>query len=253
MNLKTTYIIWMLLIVISFFLLCGFAHQWKQIIILENVNIAETKYLYEDDVYKLTGLVNGKLLYSIDLDTVRERLLSNPYIHDVIMVKQIYGSIDIIIFEREIKASIFLDKFYYLDSEARLLPKLRLKTIPNVPVISGVESLKENNISGEIFNSEYILTAIRMLDTTKNIDEEFYLLISELKINRNGDFVLLTDDYAIPIIIGKENYAEKILMLSSFWRQFVMRNGSQNLIYIDARFKNQLVVKWKDNNNKNIL
>lgn len=253
MSLKTSYIIWMVLIIISFLLLCGFAHEWKQIILLKDININQTRYLYEDDIIKQTGLIIGMPLYSIDMDSVRQILLTNPYISDVVINKQLSGVLDIKVLEREIKASIFVEKFYYLDNEARLLPKTKLKIIPNVPIISGIKLKKENYKSGYIINGEYILTALRILDTTRSIDDEFYSLISEINLNENRDFLFLTNDFAIPIILGKENYNEKILLLSSFWKQFVIENGSQNLKYVDARFKDQLVVKWKDNIHRNIL
>lgn len=242
----------MILIVSLFILLCGFAHQWKEIILLEHVNISGTKYLYEEEVFEQSNLKLRSKFYEINLDSVYNRLLSNPYIIGLQVNKQIFGTIDIKIYERKICASIFIDKLYYLDSTANVLPKIKLKNIPDVPVISGL-TLDEKAIKAKMrIENEEVLTAIKILDSIKYIDQEFYYLISEVNISKNRDFVLLTNDYAVPIILGKENFTEKIILLNSFWKRFVNLQSSDCLKYIDARFKDQLVVKWKDNNRTNI-
>lgn len=252
MSSKSIYIIWLILILSLFLLLCGFAHQWKEIILLENIVVSDTKYIYEAEIIKQTNLNTGIKFYAIDVDSVYNRLLSHPYIKDIQMNKNIFGTLNIEVYEREICASIFINKLYYLDSEGKILPRIKLKVVPDVPVISGINFDAAKIKPGMEINDESILVAIKLLDTVKSIDEEFYYLISEVNISKNRDYVLLTNDYAIPIILGREGFAEKIVLLSSFWKQFLNTLSSDQLKYIDARFKDQLVVKWKENNRTNI-
>lgn len=252
MNLKTAYIIWLILIVVAFLLLCGYSHQWKNTILLENINVHDTKWIYEEDVIKLAGLKKGIPLYKINLDSVRLKILSNPYLSDLIINKQFSGNLDIRVFEKEIEAYIFFaDKLWYIDNKGNVIQKLKLKNIPVVPVITGINI---NNIKNMSENEKMqIATAIDVISKMKNIDENLYLLISEVNVNQNNDVIIYTNDNATPLIIGKHNIEEKLKLLSVFWKKFVINLDTEKLKHIDARFKDLIVVSWKENKIENSL
>lgn len=246
MTLKTTYLIFFVLITISFLLLCGFANQWKQIIVLEKVEVSGIYILPERDVVKLAAVRFGNPIFQINLDSVRTGLLRNEYIEEAKISRSLSGTLHISIRERKPIGSLMLSRMWYVDDKGLLLSKIPASVVLDLPIISGIKLEPETLKGGAVIANTDAQTAISILSEAMNIDEDLYYLISEIDLNYGNDIVIYSSDYAVPINIGRGNYQHKLKLLSAFWHKFVVARGSQNLESVDVRFKNQLVVKWKE-------
>ncbi len=234
------------MITILFLLLCGFANQWKQIILVEKIELNGIYILPERDVVKLAGIKFGTPIFEYNLDSIRTALLKNEYIEEANISRNFSGTFHITIRERKPIGSVMLDKIWYVDEKSTLLRKIPSSIVLDLPIISGVQLEPKSIKEGNVISYTDVQTAISILTEVMKIDEDMYFLISEIDLNYGKDIVIHSSDYGVPINIGRGNYSQKLNMLSTFWQKYVVTRGAQNLKSVDLRFKNQLVVKWKE-------
>ena len=48
----------------------------------------------------------------------------------------------------------------------------------------------------------------------------------------------------MPVLFGQGNVPEKLVKFDSFWKDYVARDGVQDLQYVDLRFEDQVVARW---------
>jgi cell division septal protein FtsQ len=70
--------------------------------------------------------------------------------------------------------------------------------------------------------------------------------ISEVHVTRNHEIMLITVEGGIPVFCGQGNHGMKLVRLMAFWNQVVRQQGPSQLDYIDLRYDDQVVAKWKD-------
>ncbi len=242
-------IIWFVFISLSIIFLCGFAHQWKYFLQVENIEVEGEYLLSKEEVVKLIDIPMGISIYEVSLDKLNEQLRVQKYIKEVVISRKYFNSLNIRIIERKPLAAVMLNKLWFIDTEGILLPKINSETIIDLPVISGASFDPLNNVGNNI-TDEYVNSALELLTAAINTDEEMYSLISEIHINRNKELIVYSSDYGVPIIFGESEYSEKIEKLSIFWKEVVVRNGADNLTLVDIRFSDQIIAKWKNGNIK---
>jgi cell division septal protein FtsQ len=160
--------------------------------------------------------------------------------------RDIPNRVRISIEERIPVAAIVLDKLYYLDSEGYVLPPARSQFIFDLPVLTG--ALPENEFAaGKQTKNKNVRDALYVLSVAKDVDEEMYRNISELRLDGMKDFVFYTAEFGIPVVLGREQVGPRLVKFDSFWKSVVVRNGASELQYIDLRFEDQVVVRWNHN------
>ncbi len=259
MNQRTVHIIVFVFTLVSFLTICGFAHQWKYILSIESIEVENEYILNENEILKLAGIKVGDGFYDVSFDSVRNRLLKQKYIKEVIIVRKMNGVVHIDVRERRPIANLNVGKTWYIDSEGILLSKIQSNVILDLPVISGFgknmlapngSGLAQNSldpifIEGDKVPSDDINNALTILTLALDVDEDLCYLISEINLNNGRDIIIYTSDYGVSINIGRERYKKKLQLLSAFWKQFVIPRGAGNLKSVDVRFIDQVVVRWK--------
>ncbi len=75
-----------------------------------------------------------------------------------------------------------------------------------------------------------------------------YLNISEINVKNNGDFVFYTSEFGIPVVLGRTQVGTRLVKFDVFWKSVVASQGAHELLYIDLRFEDQVVVRWNHDN-----
>lgn len=246
MNQKKIYIVLFVFSLACFILLCGFAHQWKDFLTVEKIEVEGNYILQQNEIIKLAKIPIGKEIFRVSLDTVRMCLMTNSYVEDVRVSRVLPDIIHIQLSERQPLASLMLNKLFYLDKDGNLLPKINTDVVMDLPIITGVKIDAKNLLIGKKVLDNEIDIALRILETALSVKKEIYDLISEVNLNYGDDITIISSDHGIPINIGREEYRKKLVLTYAFWNQLVKTRGAENLISVDVRFKDQIVVIWKD-------
>jgi cell division protein FtsQ len=250
MNQKKLYIVLFIFLFACFLIMCGFAHQWKQFLTVEKIEVEGNYILQQEEVICLANIPLGNELYMISLDSVRMRLMAHSYIDDVHISRILPNIIHIQLTERKPIASVMVNKLYYVDKNGRMLPKISTDVIMDLPIITGVNIDAASIMPGRRIPNNDIYTAVQILDTLSNLNTEINDFISELNLNYGNDVIIYSSDYGVPINLGRDEYQKRILLTFAFWKEVVSKRGAENLKCVDVRFNDQVVVVWKDAINK---
>ena len=113
----------------------------------------------------------------------------------------------------------------------------------DLPVLAGLQSTAEF-VAGKPTKNRGALDALNLLAMAKEIDDDLYRNISEIRLDGGSDLLFYTAESGVPVIIGRSNVGSKLVKLDAFWRSVVPLQGAARLQYIDLRFEDQVVVRW---------
>lgn len=217
--------------------------HWEKSLRVQKVVVEGARILSAKQIASLAGVPAKSQLYGVDLFTIRQRLMKQPFIRSVRVNREVPGTLMIEVEEREPVASLGGGQIRYVDAEGMVLPYVNTSIALDLPVISGLADIQEVQ-AGKIFESEDLAEALELLQTAQQIDSSVYHFISEINMSRGEDVVLYSADVGVPIYFGHGDAARKLLLLQTFWANFVKTGDPDRLRYIDLRYEDQVVVKW---------
>jgi cell division septal protein FtsQ len=218
--------------------------RWRESLKVQHLDISGARIVPSEHVKGLMKVPLQSLLDTIDLYAVRERILRQPFIRSAKVTVVYPDGIQIQVGEREPIASLNTGQLRYVDREAFLLPTIESFVKLDLPIISGVDSLKQKKV-GETIQNEELTQAIELLETAQSVDSALYHSISEINMSGGKDIFLFLTDVGVQVIVGREEFRRKLIMLQAFWSNFVKSQDISRLQCVDLRFADQVVVRWK--------
>jgi len=226
---------------------CIGAWKWKDGLKVEHLHVEGTHIISNQQVVTLAGIIPPAPLCSPDFYAVRRKILAQPFIRTVEFHAQYPDVLSLSVSERLPIASLNDGTLWYLDADGTLLPYIQTTAKLDLPMISGVSGFG-NAHPGDQLALPDITEAIRILQDAQEIDSSLYHFISEVNMNGGGDITLYSGDIGVPIYLGRGDIPKKLLMLQSFWNEFVKSDNSDKLKYVDLRYDDQVVVRWQSDN-----
>jgi cell division septal protein FtsQ len=184
-------------------------------------------------------------MYDLDLTKIRQDVVSHYFLKDVVVERDLPSTIRITVTERTPIAMINTGELRYLDPEGIVLPHSVSGELFDLPLISGIPSDVPPKVGAALTHAD-IQEALTILSSARLVNKEMFHLISEVRLRNGGDIVLYTADGSIPILFGRGHAASKLVRLESLWSEVVRERGSRSVQYIDIRFADQIVVRWKE-------
>lgn len=223
--------------------LTAFSNYWKSNLRVKEIIVEGTRVVEKNEVTQISQVKNGALLYEVDLTQVQRNVLSHLYIREASVERNIPSSIRISVIERLPLALVNAEEIRYLDEEGVVLPHSISKAVFDLPVLSGVPPEVSFKLGSRVEQAD-VQEALAVLWTAKLASKELYHLISEVQL-RQGDIVLYSAEWGIPILFGRGEISDKLVRLETIWNEVVKERGAQNLRYVDIRYAEQVVISWK--------
>ena len=250
-----------------------FATHYASSLPLERIRVEGASLLKDQEIIALAAIDRNERFYSIDLKQIEKNLLRHSLIESVHPLREMNpATIVLDIVERQPVAMLRSEatgEAYIIDREGMLLrPKLLAGLrdpgkLTQVPLLSGVS---EKDTAGYQAMAR-LVTMMQSLDSGA-----LRASIGELHRTPTGDYVAFSSETQTPIFIGspfetefrtalemqREGGVAKAAMplfdrqldlLAKLWRsklQNELRLG--NVLYVDARFGGQIVLKHKTQN-----
>jgi cell division protein FtsQ len=218
--------------------------RWRESLKVQHVFTDGARIVPVQQVIGLARIPLQSLLDTVDLYAVRERILRQPFFRSACVTVSYPDAVQIQVSEREPIASLNTGQLRYIDRDAFLLPQIESSVKLDLPIISGVDSLRQSKV-GEIIINRELSQAIELLETAQSVDSTLYRSISEINMSGGKDIILFLTDVGVQVIVGREEFKRKLIMLQAFWANFVKPQDAPQLQYVDLRFGDQVVVRWK--------
>jgi len=198
------------------------------------------------DLVSFSGVHAGDPLVKVDLDDVRERLLSHPVVKDVSVARELPDTLRIHVVERTPAAALFDGAFLILDSEGVVLSR-REVFAGDLPVITGIKGVLEpGDAAGE---AEGALEAIEKMTSMGFPERE---RISEVRVSGQRILVFLTGSGTM-LVLPRQDISGALGRLTRFVRSKGFDAAAPGY---DLRFDGRVVAlpdssEKKDSKNKN--
>ncbi len=240
--------IWLLLpLLAGLIVLCVFSWEWRESLKIQRIVVEGIHLIPAQEIFTMAGIPSKSRMYGVDLFEVRRKILAQPFVKSVAVLRQYPDALRLCIEERNPIASVNNGELLYVDAEGALMPFQALAAKLDLPIISNVDGLQKTPIGEPVANKE-LHEAIALLQTAQAIDTSLFHFISEVNMNEGRDITLYSTDIGVPIIVGRGDIGKKLVTLQSFWSNFAKSDRAQQLRYIDLRYEDQVIVKWQKEN-----
>jgi cell division protein FtsQ len=230
--------------VLGVLLLAGLigAHVWKQDLVAGEVRVTGARVVRPAVITKLAAVPLKEKLFAIDLESIQERVLKHPYVKRASVERDVPNRIVIRIEEREPVAALVGDRLLYVDDDGTILPPARSDVLFDLPVITSAIPWQRLT-PGRVLTGAAVREALDVLRIARAISDGLYRRVSEVHITADGNLILYTAEFSVPVILGRGDMATKLAKLESFWNSIVTNRGIQDLASVDVRFEDMVVVR----------
>lgn len=226
-----------------------FANFWKSSLRVSRVTLEGNRIVEANELFQLAQVKRGSLIYDIDLKAIQKNLLSQCYVREATVERNLPSTIQLTVVERTPIALVNRPDFVYLDEDGIILPHSISKELFDLPALSGLK-LGQPISYGSVVHDSRALEALQILKGARLVNTELYHLISEIQIRNDSDLVFYTAEGGVPVIFGDGNIADKLVRLDAFWNQVIQERGLQNLQYVDLRYDDQVIARWTNQANR---
>jgi cell division protein FtsQ len=227
-----------IIISIVFVSLFFIANKWRFDLNVERIEVEGNDLLPTDIIVKQSGVKINSGLYDFYLKEIEDRINKISYIKTSYIERELPSTLYIRVVERDPIALICSSNLFYIDVEKKVMPYNFYKNVLDLPLITGV---KIDTPSDMLIDSILI-----MLDIMRKVYNDIYYQISEVSLKSKDQVVFYSNNYCVPIYFGNENFAYKLENLNAFWNEYSIYEKLKNIEFIDVRFNNEIIVKWKN-------
>jgi cell division protein FtsQ len=217
---------------------------WKADLTVRAVSIEGNRIVTKESLLRLAAVPLKKRLADVDLAAMQKRVLQNPYIASASVHRDFPDRVLIRVEERVPVAAIAGEKLLYVDAKGLILPGVQSEYVFDLPVITGAAAVQECRPGKKIIHPT-LREALRVVLASQEISSTLYRRISEIHLQANGELLLYTAEFGIPVSFGRGFIVEKLTLLESFWTTVVNNRGAQSLIALDVRFADLVVARWE--------
>ncbi len=220
------------------------ANAWKSSLKIKQIKIEGNRIVGTNEIVQLTQIPPAAFLYQADLTAIQRNVMSHHYIKDAVVERNLPNSIHIQVIERIPIALLNGSETKYIDEDGVVLPRSISHKLFDLPMISGLTS-SEHLTLGLTITEPDIQETLQLLSALKTLNRPLYHNISEVQLRNGGDIILYAAEGGVPIIFGHGDVPSKLVRLETFWNDIVRTRGSQSLQYVDLRYQDQIVARWK--------
>lgn len=206
---------------------------------VETIRILNLKRLSSEEIVAESNIRGGDNIFKLDLEMIGQKIEENPWVARADIERIFPREVVIKVTEREERAIINLDYLYYVDKDGEIFKTLAAQDRLDYPVITGLDRdyfLKHPDKAEILLGKALELLNILAENNTFSVDD-----ISEIHIDLKDGFVLTTERAGVPIMLGHNNFKQKLTRLEKIYH-----NIQPNLALlkgIDLNVADRVIVK----------
>ncbi len=222
--------------------LSWYATQWKRQVTVNRIVVSGTSLIPVAEIEKRLKGFKGKNLDEVLLDDVRHALISEPYIREMQIGKEMNGILRVRIEERR-PAAIFADenRNLIIDTEGNLLPDEQVSQRFRLVPVYGARSVGPVRPGGvRELNAADRTLLFALLDA---FSQSAYvrMLVSGIDLARDNGTWFTVAGSPIRFIVGNDgNFKEKLKKFEIFWQKVVAKKGLDCYESVDLRFRERV-------------
>lgn len=216
------------------------------------VRVESSGRIAADVIRAQSNIRPGQSMFDIDLELVGRKIAENPWIATARVERRFPREVVIHVSEHLPAAVINLGCLYYVDESGVVFKPLEAGDKVDYPLLTGIE--RQTLIDQPEETQRLLAGAIELLKVVAARPAFHLGKVSEVHIDANGGYDLLTLNGGVPIRVGFDNYAAKLARLERVLPELEARMPIVR--YVDLNVVDRVIVKLdtslvtgKDKNN----
>ncbi len=214
----------------------------SSLLTLREVVIEGCRKISEREILSITQLDRRPNVLSIELDALRSKVETNPWIARAEIRRIFPDRISIKVTERRPAAIILLDSLYYIDAHGAIFARVPEDQDIDYPILTGLhrDDFKANpdRSWALVFKALDLITVIKEGEVLSQKD------VSEIHMDKAFGISIYTKEGAIEIKLGFDHYEPKWKRLERVWRH--LGESSLKPLYIDCNYEKRVIVKMRE-------
>lgn len=229
-------LIFMLFLIALFFILCLKLPYFN----IQHIEVHGNKNVVSSDIVNRSQIYAGNNIFYINLKSAKDRILSNPYIKDVVINRKLPATIDINVEERD---AVFYckngEKYYIIDGNGILLQKIDSINNMQLARLNGIDYTKTD--IGKTISAQKDKRKLKAVSSLGNIivNNNLPFPITYVDVSDLLDIKVYFNNMCVKLGSG-ENIEKKMNRALNILLQEKL-NGAKG--YIDVRFDGNPVYK----------
>jgi cell division protein FtsQ len=209
------------------------------------VEISGNKLISESQILGICGFKNSQdnLPVNINVDAVAGKLMDLYYVKGVSITRRLPRKLNITIEERTPVAFIYGVGLNLIDQLGFLMPVPETTKPWDLPVITGIRSKLGELGKQSTASATYV--ALEILNYLETQNALLYAMVSQLDMSQDKYINLYLIRGGATIRINRNAYQKELYVLKNYLINYVDWVELDDIEYIDLRFEDQLIVKFR--------
>lgn len=238
----------LVLVIASIATLAMVADEWRRDAVGVTLRISGSRVVSDAEIRTSVDIADTARLAELDLLAIQQRIEAIPFVKQAIVRREPPTTLAIEIIERTPLVLLLNTgaKDWYLDDEGCILPAEPGSAPRDLPVLTGFIAGR-SLVPGMKIRAAQVQRALHVLNVDGSIGGRSVDLFSEVDLSQPNDLILYTLEAGVPVIFGDSTLAErKLRSFRTFWENVAVKSRIADLEYVDLRFRDQVVVRWRD-------
>ncbi|MGH7753260.1 MAG: FtsQ-type POTRA domain-containing protein, partial [Gemmatimonadales bacterium] len=197
-----------------------------------NVEVRGSRFLSEGEVRELLGPAVGENILQLDIDSLKARLRSSPWVADATVARTLPDTLKVQIHERVPLALAELERLYLMDGDGALIDIYGPRTAGfDLPIVRGLTNV---DVEARRDRAERAGALLRDLD---DLGAE----ISEVEVEPSGDLRVVLKGQGEVVRFGSPPYRDRFVTFLGLRRE--LHERCPRAEYFDLRFRDRIYAK----------
>jgi cell division septal protein FtsQ len=208
---------------------------------LQKLEVSSSLRSSERELLQRAGISLGQNLLGIDVRAAEERLLEDPWVRSVRLVRQLPHTLRVELVEREALALASLDgDLFLLGADAEPFKAWQAGDPEDLPVLTGVtlEALAKDR-AGAVAR---LATGLSVLSHYERLPVSQQHRAQEVNLAPDGSVVLSVGARGVSLHLGQGPWPKKMLMVAEVMRTFENKRELPGVVFLDNALHPERVV-----------
>jgi cell division protein FtsQ len=195
------------------------------------VEVRGSRFLSEGEVRELLGPAVGENILNLDIDSLKARLRSSPWVADATVTRTLPDTLRVEVHERVPLALAELERLYLMDGDGALIDIYGPRTAAfDLPIVRGLQRAEPED------RRQRAILAGALLRDLGELGAE----ISEVEVEKNGDLRVVLRGAGEVVRMGAPPYRSRLLTFLSLREE--LRARCPRAEWFDLRFRDRIYV-----------
>lgn len=208
---------------------------------LSSLEVSNSRRLSDVALARAAGIGEQANIFSIDLQAAEQKLLEDPWVRTVHMVRKLPDTLVVDLVEREAVALAALDgQVFLVDAAGEPFKRWSAGDPHDLPLITGI-GLEQ--IAGDRSQAlSATNTALEVLEHYARLPVSKLHKAQEVHLSPDGSVILTVGSAGVALHLGKGPWPRKLLMVAEVLKPFERKDDLPGVVFLDNQLHPERVV-----------